>query len=390
MSSSPTDPTRPGPVERLASAGHEQLLVSRGRRTGAHTIVAVHSTALGPALGGCRVWRYPDLGAAVDDALRLSAAMTLKAAVAGLPLGGGKAVVRLPNGPGPEPGVEREALLRDLADAVNLLGGRYITAEDVGTTSADMAFLAGFTDHVVGRPAAGGGSGDPGEFTAAGVLAAMRACAEAVYGVPDLAGRSVAIVGLGSVGADLARRLGAAGADLRLCDVDQAKRALAGELGAAWIEDPAGAHAAEVDILAPCALGGLLDARRVEELRCRIVCGAANNQLDDDARADRLAARGILYAPDFIVNAGGLINVALELTGYDLGLATRRAADIEGVLGRVLLRAREAGQTPLAAARELAADRLAAPGLRRAGGPGVRLGPDAASSELYAQSSSTA
>ncbi|HEU0317020.1 MAG TPA: leucine dehydrogenase, partial [Solirubrobacteraceae bacterium] len=212
----------------------------------------------------------------------------------------------------------------------------------------------------------GGGSGDPGDFTAAGVLAAMRAACDEVFGGPDLDGRSVAIIGLGSVGEHLARRLAELGARLELCDIDPAKRRLAGELGAAWLEDPAAAHAARVDILAPCALGGLLDARRVEELGCRIVCGAANNQLDVDERADRLAERGILYAPDFIVNAGGLINVALELTGYDLGLATHRAADIEAVLRRVLFRARAAGLTPLAAAKELAAARLSATAVRRA------------------------
>jgi leucine dehydrogenase len=291
--------------------------------------------------------------------------MTLKAAVAGLPLGGGKAVIRLPDGEDLRGRAGREALLRDLADAVNLLDGRYITAEDVGSTSRDMALLAVFTDHVVGRPTAGGGSGDPGEFTAAGVFAAIRACAREVYGTPDPAGRSVAVIGLGSVGEDLARRLAAAGARLELCDVDEAKRGLADELGARWIRDPDRAHTAAVDILAPCALGGLLDRPRVEELRCRVVCGAANNQLDGDDRAEQLAARGILYAPDFIVNAGGLINVALELTGYDLGLATRRAADIEAVLGRVLLAARQAAVTPLAAAQELAERRLAAARSRR-------------------------
>jgi leucine dehydrogenase len=288
--------------------------------------------------------------------------MTLKAAVAGLPLGGGKAVVRLPDGEIRD----RAALLRDVADAVNTLGGRYITAEDVGSTSADMALLAQFTSHVVGRPTAGGGSGDPGDFTAAGVLAAMRAACREVYGTAELSGRTVAIIGLGSVGASLARLLAAAGARLELCDIDPSKRGLADALGARWISRPELAHTAAVEILAPCALGGLIDARRVEELRCRIVCGAANNQLDGDEQADRLAARGILYAPDFIVNAGGLINVALELTGYDLGLATRRADDIEASLGRILVSAREAGATPLAAAKELAARRIAASSALRA------------------------
>ncbi len=356
MSSWPTESPVEGALDRLAGGGHEQLLVSRGSRTGAHTIIAVHSTTLGPALGGCRIWRYGRLEDAIDDALRLSAAMTLKAAVAGLPLGGGKAVIRLPEDF--DPG-RREELLRDLADAINLLDGRYITAEDVGSTSGDMALLAEFTDHVVGRPAAGGGSGDPGEFTAAGVLAAIRACCREVYGTGALAGRSVAIIGLGSVGRGLARRLAALGARLELCDIEPAKRAVADELGATWLADPARAHAAAVDVLAPCALGGLLDSGRSEELRCRIVCGAANNQLDDDDLAARLAERGILYAPDFIVNAGGLINVALELTGYDVGLATRRADDIEAVLDRVLATAREAGVTPLSAAKALAARRLA-------------------------------
>ncbi len=367
MSSSPTETARP--LDRLSAAGHEHLLVSRGRRGGAETIIAVHSTTLGPALGGCRIWRYGDLDAAVEDALRLSAAMTLKAAVAGLALGGGKAVIRLPDGPAPGP-ERREAILRDFADAINLLDGRYITAEDVGSTSRDMALLSEFTEHVVGRPRAGGGSGDPGEFTAAGVLAAMRACAAEVFGTPELGGRSVAIVGLGSVGADLARRLAAAGARLELCDVDPTKRPLADELGARWLADPAAAHAAAVDILAPCALGGLLDRRRVAELRCRIVCGAANNQLDGDDRAAQLAERNILYAPDFIVNAGGLINVALELTGYDVGRASHAAEDIEAVLGRVLARAREAGTTPLAAANELAARRLAGGGAGAGAGAG--------------------
>ena len=370
MRSSPTEAT--GAFDRLSAAGHEHLLVSRGRRGGAETIIAVHSTALGQALGGCRIWRYADLDAAVEDALRLSTAMTLKAAVAGLALGGGKAVIRLPAGPEPGPD-RRDAILRDFADAVNLLDGRYITAEDVGSTSRDMAFLSEFTEHVVGRPRAGGGSGDPGEFTAAGVLAAMRACAADAFGTPALAGRSVAVVGLGSVGGDLARRLAAAGARLELCDIDPSRRALADELGARWIPDPAAAHAAAVDILAPCALGGLLDAGHVEELRCRIVCGAANNQLDGDDRAEQLAGRGILYAPDFIVNAGGLINVALELTGYDVGRASHAADDIEAVLGRVLAAARQAGTTPLAAANALAARRLAE-GARAQAGPPPPLG----------------
>jgi leucine dehydrogenase len=336
----------------LAAAEHEQLLVRRGARTGLYTVVAIHSTVLGPALGGCRIWHYPTLPDAIEDALRLSRAMTLKAACAGLALGGGKGVIWLPEGLQPSSALRHE-MLRDFADTVNALGGRYITAEDVGTTSRDMAILSRFCAHVVGRPTEGGGSGDPGDHTAAGVEAAMRACGAHRFGTPDLRGRSVAIVGLGSVGAGLARRLARAGATLSVSDIDPRKVALTRELGAHWLE-PQEALTAEVDILAPCALGGMLDDQRVEGLRCRVVCGAANNQLAHDGVADRLAARGILYAPDFIVNAGGLINVSLELTGYDRDLAIRRSAEIEAVLTRVLDHAHDAGVTPLRAAAELA------------------------------------
>jgi leucine dehydrogenase len=336
---------------------HEQLIVRQGRRSGAHVIVAVHSTALGPALGGCRMWRYDGVDDAVQDALRLSAAMTLKAAAAGLPLGGGKGVICLPPGVAPT-GRTRTALLHDFADAVNLLDGAYITAEDVGTDSRDMVTISQRTRHVVGLPAASGGSGDPSPFTAAGVHAAIRACVRHSLGTSSLEGRSVAIIGCGHVGAHLARRLAAAGARLLLADVDDAKRALVDELpGAQWAE-PDAALNAQVDVLAPCALGGVLDLRAVEDLRCRIVCGAANNQLADGDVATALHARGILYAPDFIVNAGGLINVSMELERYDAKLAARRAEAIEEVFDTLLAEASAAGTTPLEAAIRRADARL--------------------------------
>lgn len=343
---------------------HELLLVRRGRRTGAQTIVAIHSTVLGPALGGCRLWRYENLQSAIDDALRLSAAMTLKAAAAQLPLGGGKAVIFPPAGL-ELAGRSREALLRDFAETLDMLDGLYITAEDVGTTAADMAVLSGLSPHVVGVPTGRGGSGDPGEFTAAGVQAAMRACARHCFGSPELQGRSIALVGLGHVGEPLARRLTAAGAGLVLSDIDGSKRALADELGASWRE-PAEALRADVDILAPCAMGGAIDEALGVELQARVVCGSANNQLVDPHLADVLAARGILYAPDFIVNSGGLINVSLELTGYDRDLALTRADAIETVLGSILDHAESAEITPLAAAVELATRRIAAEASRSA------------------------
>ncbi len=343
--------------------GHETVLVSRGRRSAVTSIVAVHSTALGPALGGCRMWSYATLGEAVTDALRLSRAMTLKAAVAGLPLGGGKSVICLPAGAPAPAGAEREAILRDFAEALELLGGSYITAEDVGTHSGDMALLARWTSHVAGRPHREGGGGDPGAFTAAGVEAAMRASLREAFGSPEPSGRSVAIVGVGSVGGALARLLAADGAELVLADIDPGKRTLAHELGARWMS-PEEALRAEVDVLAPCALGGVIDGELLPALRCGVICGAANNQLAEDALARQLAERGIVYAPDFVVNAAGLINVSLELTRYDGAEAQERAADIETVLERVFARARETHTTPLAAAVELAHERLG-----EAGGP---------------------
>jgi leucine dehydrogenase len=244
-------------------------------------------------------------------------------------------------------------LLEDFAETVNLLEGRYITAEDVGTTPADMDVLSRLSRHVVGAPTRHGGSGDPGGFTARGVRAAMRACVHHRFGSSELGGRSCAIVGAGHVGEPLARLLHADGAALVISDVDESKRALAQELGAAWLE-PHAALRADVDVLAPCALGGVLDAELAEELAARIVCGSANNQLTDPSVAEVLHSRGVLYAPDFIVNAGGLINVSLELTGYDAEIALSRVANIEGVLARILEHAEHASIAPLAAAEELA------------------------------------
>lgn len=334
---------------------HEHLLVRRGERSGVYTIVAVHSTALGPALGGARLWRYGSVGEAIADALRLSEAMTFKAAAAGLDLGGGKAVVIAPEGG--LTGEPRAEVMRDLGDLVESLGGRYVTAEDVGTGAEDMAVIAERTEHVVGVPTELGGSGDPSPITARGVEAAIRACCERRFGSGELDGRRVCVIGLGHVGAALAARLRDAGAELIAADIDDAKRALAERLGASWI-DPAKAAASECEVLAPCALGGAVDERNVELLRCEIVCGSANNVLAEDSVADRLAERGILYAPDFIANAGGLINVYGELHDLD-GIQLEGLVDeIGDSLGRVFEIAEERSLTPLAAARGLALERI--------------------------------
>ncbi len=344
----------------LSGLDHELLHVSRGPRSGAYTIIAVHSTALGPALGGCRLTTYAHPGEAVTDVLRLSAGMTFKAAVAGVELGGGKGVICV------EPGTElthelRDAMLLDFADAVELLGGRYITAEDVGTAPVDMRLIASRTEHVVGLPESRGGLGDPSPYTALGVHAAIRACVAHVFGSDVLAGRTASVVGAGHVGEHLVRMLAADGVRVIVADIDERKRALADELeGATWMS-PEEALLADVDVLAPCALGGVLDAASVPALRARIVCGAANNQLAHDSLAVDLARRGILYAPDFVANAGGLVLVDAELGGADPDGARAAIRGIEGVVERILSAAAERGSTPLAAAYEIARERLAAP-----------------------------
>jgi leucine dehydrogenase len=342
----------------LTTLDHEELLVRRGRRSGLYCVVAVHSTVRGPAVGGCRMLRYSDSRAALRDALRLSRAMTYKSAVAGLPLGGGKGVIMLPDGP-PQ-GRARTAALLDFADTVDALGGRYITAEDVGTSARDMTVIARGTTHVSGLARARGGSGDPSSFTALGVEAAVLASVERALGTTSLKGRSVAVVGLGAVGLRLARLLARRGARLLVADIDARKRDEAARLGARWVR-PEKALLAPVDVLAPCALGAVLDHESVPALQAPVVAGAANNQLADESVADLLAREGVLWAPDFVANAGGIINISVEFEpgGYDPRVARERVRGIGETL-RSIYDAAAGGMTPLAAAMELARTNLSA------------------------------
>ncbi len=337
---------------------HEVLLVRRGARSGAQCVVAVHSTRRGPALGGCRMWTYADDRAGVDDALRLSRAMTLKSAVAGLPLGGGKGVIALPPGAPVAPRRRRAALL-DFGDAVELLRGAYVTAEDVGTSARDMPVIAERTAHVTGLSRRRGGSGDPSPFTALGVVAAIEVACERVFGTRSLRGRTVAVAGLGHVGARVAQRLARAGAALLVADVDDGKRAVAERLGARWVA-PGDALRAPVDVYAPCALGGVLDDETVPALQAPVVAGAANNQLADDGVAALLRDRGIVWAPDFVANAGGIINIAVEFDpeGYDPKRAKQRVRGIGDTLRQVFEASDRDGTTPLDAAMDLARTNL--------------------------------
>lgn len=304
------------------------------------------------------MWRYDDSRAAVRDALRLARGMTLKSAVAGLPLGGGKGVIMLRGELTPE---RRDDALRDFGDTVEMLGGAYVTAEDVGTSTRDMELIAGQTSHVSGLARERGGSGDPSPFTALGVVTAIEVACERAFGSADVAGRSVAVVGLGHVGEHIARTLAASGASLLVSDIDERKRAIADELGARWVA-PEDALGAEVDVYAPCALGGILDHETVARLGAPVVAGAANNQLADESVADELRDRGVLWAPDFVANAGGIINISVEVEpgGYDADVAAERVRGIGETLRRIFDDAEERGVTPLAAALALAEGNLAA------------------------------
>ena len=336
---------------------HEAVAFFDDRKTGLRAIIAIHSTLLGPSLGGARFYPYEDEAHALDDVLRLSRAMTQKAALAGLAQGGGKAVII-----GDPRLVKTPALLRDFAAAVDSLRGRYITAEDVGTTQDDMNLIRETTPFVAGTAISRGGSGDPSAATAFGVVVAMEAAAARRWG-GDLEGRTVCVLGAGKVGGEIIRLLVQRRVVVVASDVDPTKAERALRAGATRVVDPADALRVPAEIFCPCALGGLLTDEVVPELGFAIIVGAANNQLARAEVADSLAAAGILYVPDFLANAGGIINIAEESDGYDEVRAVQAVGQIRATTTTVLERAELCGITPLAAAEELVAERLA-----RAGG----------------------
>lgn len=338
----------------MGTHGHEQVVFAADDAVGLRAVIAVHSTALGPSLGGIRFWHYRSEDDAVVDVLRLSEAMSLKAAAAGLHQGGGKAVVLWP-----EPRRARPAeLLRALGRAIHELGGRYLAAEDVGATTADMDGIATVTPWVTGVSEDAGGSGDPSPITAYGVLLAMRAAARERWGDPSLRDRHVVVQGAGKVGSALAALLVRDGATVAVADVDDAKvRDLVRAVGVDAI--PADDVIAQpCDVLAPCALGSVVTGATVDSLHCEIVCGGANNQLESDEIDDALAARGVLYAPDFVANAGGILNIAEEFVGYSRERALASTERIETTMTRVLAAARAWGIAPGRAATRLARERM--------------------------------
>jgi len=336
----------------IAGMGHEQVVVCHDRASGYKGIIAIHDTTLGPALGGTRFWSYGSDAEAITDALRLSRGMTYKNAVAGLNLGGGKSVII-----GDNKTTNREMLFRAHGRFVESLGGRYVTAEDVGTSPSDMDYVHMETDYVAGLA---GLSGDPSPVTAHGVFRAIQASARARWGSDDLTGRTVSIQGCGHVGYYLAKELAAAGAQLVVSDIDPAKVKLVVEATGARAVDADAIYAAKADIFAPCALGGIVNDRTLPQLTVEIVAGAANNQLLEPRHGDELEAKGVLYAPDYVANAGGVINVYSELAGWDAQRSLRKADEIYDTILGVFEIAKQDGIPSYQAADRLAERRLQA------------------------------
>ena len=334
---------------------HEQVVFANDEASGLKAIIAIHSTALGPALGGTRFYPYASTDVAIEDVLNLSRGMSYKAALAGLDLGGGKAVII-----GDPTTLKSEGLLRAYGRFVQSLGGRYYTACDVGTNSLDMDDIARECSFVTGRSVAHGGAGDSSVLTAYGVFQGMRAAAEQVWGEPTLAGRTVGVAGIGKVGRHLVRHLIEDGASVVVTDVHQPSvDAIRDEFPQVQaVADTEALVAAPLDVYAPCALGGALTDEVVEVLSAKIVCGAANNQLAHPGVEKQLEDRGILYAPDYCVNSGGLIQVADELEGFSFERAQQRATGIFDTTRSVFELARTDGVPPAIAADRLAERRM--------------------------------
>ncbi len=342
-----------GVFDAKSLAGHEEVVFGYDPVSGLKTIIAIHSTALGPALGGTRFFEYSSEDDALDDVLRLSRAMSLKSAAAGLDLGGGKAVII-----GDHREDKSERLWRAYGRIVDSLQGRYITAEDVGTDHFDMEMIRRETRWVVGTPEAEGGSGDPSPATARGLMRAMMAVAEFLWGSTDLSGRRVAVQGVGKVGSNLVERLIKEGCEVVIADVYPPSRdRIANEFGVKTV-DVDEILEVECDILAPCSLGGALNSATIPKLACSAIVGSANNQLAEEADADAIQQRDILYAPDFVVNAGGLINVYEELRGYEIERARHNVDKIYTNTLRILKTAAKRDVNPLGAALEVATDRM--------------------------------
>lgn len=343
------------PFEGMTIGGHEQVTFCYDEATGLRAIIAIHNTVLGPALGGLRMWNYATETEALNDVLRLSRGMTYKAAITGLNLGGGKAVII-----GDAKTQKSEALIRRFGRFVESLGGKYITAEDVGINTRDMEYISNETKHVSGLPESMGGSGDPSPVTAYGVYMGMKAAAKHKWGNDSLNGKTVTVQGTGHVGFYLLQLLVKEGAKLVVADINEDNLKKAVDETGATVVSPNDIYDVQADIYAPCALGATLNSGTIPRLKCEIVAGSANNQLaieEQDGHA--LISRGIIYAPDFLINAGGLINVYNEVLGkYNKDRVMRHTETIYGQTLAILERAEMQKITPQLAANHIAEERI--------------------------------
>ena len=341
------------PFVEMAELGHEQVILCRNDDVGLRAIIAIHNTTLGPALGGCRLYDYASEAEAMTDALRLSRGMTYKAAIAGLDLGGGKSVII------GDRSIKSEALFRAFGRQIESLAGRYITAEDMNTNVQDMNDIRRETQWVTGVGAHAGGSGDPSPITAWGVFNGLRACLEVTYGTPSVSGRTIAIQGIGNVGYNLAKYLHERGAKLVFSDINASNidRAMT-EFGGSVV-DGDDFFKADVDVLAPCAIGGIVNERTIEMIKAPIVAGGANNVLaNEEEDCDRLMEKNIILAPDYVINAGGLMSVYSELKGWPADKAMEDAGKIFNTVKSILSKANADGISSIQASNRIAEARI--------------------------------
>ena len=342
-------------IDTMQSMNHEQLVFCNDKETGLKAIIAIHDTTLGPALGGTRMWNYISEKDAIIDVLRLSRGMTFKASITGLKLGGGKAVII-----GESSRNKTEALMRKFGEFVNSLGGKYITAEDVGMSARDMVHIKKETDFVTGIPVEMGGGGDPSPVTAFGVYMGMKASAKHKWGSDDLNAKKILVQGVGHVGENLVKHLVEEGADVIVNDINKTNLKRVSELYNCQTIEGNMIYDLDIDIYSPCALGATINDTTIEQFKCEIIAGAANNQLqDEDKHPDMLQEIGILYAPDFLINAGGLINVYSEINGYDREKAITQTRKIYDTTLEIFSKSKKENITTYQAALKLAMERIA-------------------------------
>lgn len=340
--------------KKMELSEFEQVVFCQDKTSGLKAIIAIHDTTLGPALGGTRMWTYKTEEEALEDALRLAKGMTYKNAAAGLNLGGGKAVIM-----GNPKTDKSEELFRAFGRYIQSLNGRYITAEDVGTTEQDMDYIHLETEYVTGISAIDGASGNPSPITAYGIYQGMKAAAKEAFGTDDLQGRTVAVQGVGNVAYILCEYLHKEGAKLIVTDINEQAVAQAVQNFKAIAVQPDEIYSQEADIFAPCALGAVINDETISQFKCKVIAGSANNQLQDDSHGDKIHAMGIVYAPDYVINSGGVINVADELLGYNRERALKRVGRIYTILQEIFAISKREAIPTYKAANHLAEQRIA-------------------------------